>query len=210
MFGNHARVLVFHAGGFAVEVACQKLREQHVHGLKDVQRFESRDDGGFVVLCGQKVKSLRAHDRGNMPRRDEAVNVGVAAVDERLEWRFDGNVVAEHREVGHVAYAGSLQRCCGGGRGGFEADAKEDDFLGGVFFGELEGIEGRVDEADVGTPRAGLHEGFGGAGHTHHVAEAGENDVGLLGEPQGVVNPAHGQHAYRAAGAVHQFNGAGQ
>ena len=103
------------------------------------------------MLCGQKVKSLRAHDRGNMPRRDEAVNVGVAAIDECLEWRFDGNVVAEHREVGHVAYAGSLQRRCGGGRGGFKADAKEDDFLGGVFFGELEGIKGRVDEADVGT-----------------------------------------------------------
>ena len=44
------------------------------------------------------------------------------------------------------------------------------------------------------------------AGHAHHVAERGEDHVRILRHRQPVVDAAHGQHAYRAARAVHQLD----
>ena len=45
-----------------------------------------------------------------------------------------------------------------------------------------------------------------GAGDAHHVAESGEDDVGIFGDGEPVVNPAHRKHAHRAAGTMHQLH----
>ena len=47
-------------------------------------------------------------------------------------------------------------------------------------------------------------------GHPHHVAERGEDDARLLGDRDGVVDPAHGDDAHRAARPVDQFDRGGQ
>jgi hypothetical protein len=44
-----------------------------------------------------------------------------------------------------------------------------------------------------------------GAGHAHHVAEAGEDDLGPLGDGYALVYAAHGQHADGAARPVYQL-----
>ena len=48
------------------------------------------------------------------------------------------------------------------------------------------------------------------AGHAHHVAERGEDHVRFLGDGEAVVDAAHRQHAYRAAGTVDQLDVVGQ
>ena len=65
----------------------------------------------------------------------------------------------EDGEVCEVFGVG-LEDCGGGcGRGGFEADGGEDDLAGWVVFGDGDGVEGGVDDADVGALGAGFFEG---------------------------------------------------
>ena len=47
-------------------------------------------------------------------------------------------------------------------------------------------------------------------GHAHHVAEAGEDHAGLVGERDAVVDPPHRDHAHRAAGPVDELDVGGQ
>ncbi len=56
----------------------------------------------------------------------------------------------------------------------------------------------------------GLEQVAVAAGHPHHVAERREDDAGRLGDRDGVVDPAHRDHADRAARAVHQLHRRGQ
>ena len=56
-------------------------------------------------------------------------------------------------------------------------------------------------------PRALCSSGTAsGAGYAHHVAERGEDSVGLVGDGEAVVDAAHGKHAHGAAGAVDQLD----
>src|SRR6185437_10972486 len=43
------------------------------------------------------------------------------------------------------------------------------------------------------------------SGHAHHVAESREDYALVLRNGKPVVDPSHGKHAYRAAGAVNQL-----
>ena len=57
----------------------------------------------------------------------------------------------------------------------------------------------------------GFHQALAlGAGHAQHVAVGREDDAVALGEADRHVEPAGGQHADRAAGAVHHFDIRGQ
>src|ERR1035438_5002673 len=44
----------------------------------------------------------------------------------------------------------------------------------------------------------------------HHVTKGGEDDIGLLGNGQTVINSSHGKHADRAAWAVNEFDVGGK
>ena len=63
-----------------------------------------------------------------------------------------------------------------------------------------------VDEADIGPFGLGLQQVALAAGDPHHVAEGGEDHAGCLGHRDGVVHPAHGDHAHRAPRAVDQLD----
>ena len=55
-----------------------------------------------------------------------------------------------------------------------------------------------------------VEEGAVGAGDPHHVAEAGEDHAGLPRQGDPVVDPAHRDHADRAAGPVDQLDVVGE
>lgn len=48
------------------------------------------------------------------------------------------------------------------------------------------------------------------AGHAHHVSEGGEDNVGILGDGEAVVDSAHGENADWATRAVDEFNVGGK
>ncbi len=51
-----------------------------------------------------------------------------------------------------------------------------------------------------------LQRGAVRSGHAHHIAECREDDAGVLRHREAIVDPAHRQHAHRAAGAVYQLD----
>ena len=55
-------------------------------------------------------------------------------------------------------------------------------------------------------PRPSPRAGSARARHAHHVAEAGEDHARLAGDRDAVVDPAHRDHADRAAGPVDQLD----
>src|SRR5271154_5781382 len=44
------------------------------------------------------------------------------------------------------------------------------------------------------------------SGNPHHVAESRENEVGLRGERQTIINTTHGKNANGATGTVNEFH----
>ena len=98
----------------------------------------------------------------------------------------------------------------GGRRRRLEPDGVEDHLLVGVLAGDAQGVERRVHDAHVGPAGLGVEEAAVAAGDADHVAEAGEDDVVVFGDGDAVVDPAHGDHAHRAPGTVHQLDALGQ
>ena len=87
------------------------------------------------------------------------------------------------------------------GRGRLEPDREEDDLAVGVRLGDPQRVERRVDHPHVGALGLRLEQRLLGAGHPHHVAEAGEDHLLVPGDRDPVVDPAHRDHADRAARA---------
>ena len=88
-------------------------------------------------------------------------------------------------------------------------DREEHDVAVGVLDGDAQRVERRVDEPDVGAAGLGLEQVPVAARDPHHVAERREDDAGRLGDGDGVVDPAHRDHAHRAPGPVHQLDSSG-
>ena len=136
----------------------------------------------------------------------EAVEIEVRAFEDRLDRRHDGDVVAEHREIGD-AFALGLQHGQRGRRHRrLEAEAEEHDLAVGVLAGDVERIHRRIDHADIGAVGLGLQQALLRARHAHGVAEGGEDHLRPLGDGDAIVDAAHRQHADRAARPVHQFD----
>ncbi len=93
--------------------------------------------------------------------------------------------------------------------GGFKADAEENHLLVRVLDGEFDGVERRIDDAHVAAAALDLKEVALGAGDAEHVAEGAEDDAGLRGDGQSLVDEFERRDADGAAGAVNHFD-AGQ
>ena len=112
-------------------------------------------------------------------------------------------MVAEHGEVLESFALGNLQGNGCRGRGCFKADGEKDHLTVGVFAGDLDGVHGRVDHADVGAFSLGLEQRHAVAGrHTHRVGVGAQNHAAVTGEFHRHVNAADGQHTDRAARTV--------
>ncbi len=80
----------------------------------------------------------------------------------------------------------------------------------GVLLRDLQRVEWRVHHAHVGTGGLGVEQAAVAAGHAHEVAEAREDDTGLVRDGDAVVEAAHRDHAHRTPGSVHELDVARQ
>src|SRR3954470_173775 len=97
-----------------------------------------------------------------------------------------------------------------GRRSCFEADGEEDNLLSRIGAGNLQAINGRIDNANVRS--AGFkHEQIGiGTRHPQHIAERTEDYVTSVRNSVGLVNHLERSYANRTAWTVNEFNFARQ
>ena len=80
-----------------------------------------------------------------------------------------------------------------GGSSGFKSYAEEDDLLVGILDGEFDRVERRINNAHVAAGALDLEEIAVGAGDAEHVAEGTEDDAGLRGDGQGLVDESRAE-----------------
>ena len=119
-------------------------------------------------------------------------------------------MVAEDEEVANPLGLRPQQRQRGGGRGGLEPDRIEDDLPIRVLLRDLQRVEWRVHHAHVGTGSLGVEQAAAAAGHAHEIAEACEDDAGLVRDGDAVIEAAHGDDAHRAPGSMYELDVARQ
>ena len=140
------------------------------------------------------------------PGTKKRIDAHVGRIENRADSGNDGDVIAKYRKIVDAFIAGAQQCQRGGRRGGFKSDGEEHHVLFGIVLGQFQRVGGRVDDADVHAARFVLQRTAVRAGNSHHVAERGEDDIGLRGDGESVVNAAHRKHAHRAARTMHQLD----
>ena len=103
-----------------------------------------------------------------------------------------------------------LQRQRGRRGGRLEADGEEHDLAVRVLARDPQRVERRVDHPDVGALRLGVEQRVLRARYAQHVAEAGEDHPLVARDRDAVIDPAHRNHAHRAARAVDELDVRGQ
>jgi len=141
-----------------------------------------------------------------MPRPDEGVEPHVGRIQNCADRWDDSDMVAEHREIADAFGLGAHHCKRGGGSSSFKADGKKHHVLVGIKPRELQSVRRRIHDPNVHTTSLVLKRAPLSSGHTHHVAESGEDNVGLLGYRKTIVDSSHRKHADRAARAVNQLD----
>ena len=140
-----AAVLVFHCAG-----RCTELLEQHADPLQDIERLKAGDDTANPVLFGQRAIGIDADDGADIGWAEIAVDLQFLVGCQRRHRFRHGLVGTEHGKVRQIQSLGLNDgtgncRCCR-----FKADAEEDDLPLRVVLGQLDRIQWRIDDADVG------------------------------------------------------------
>jgi integrase len=120
--------------------------------------------------------------------------------------RNDGDMIAEHGKIVDALGLGSHQRQRGRRSRSLEPDGEKHDVLLGIEASQFQRVGWRIHDADVHPAGFVLERAALGPRNAHHVAEGGEDYVGLLRNGQAIVNAPHGKHADRTAGPVDQFD----
>ena len=141
-----------------------------------------------------------------MSGAEEAVEFEAGAVEDGLKRRHDGDMVTENRKVLHAHGFGLAHRHGRGRRRGFETHGEKHHLTVRVAYCQFQRVEGGIHHAYVGATGFGFEECGSAARNAHHVAERGEDDAIGVGHSDGIVDTAHGDDAYRAAGAVYQLD----
>ena len=95
----------------------------------------------------------------------------------------------------------------GAGRGGggrFKANTKKDDRFMVITFGNSQGIQNGIDHSDVSAGGLNLVKAGVTSGHLHHVTEGSQDNLGVLGEGDSLINVGIRGYAHRAAGTGKQ------
>ena len=93
-----------------------------------------------------------------------------------------------------------------GRRSSLKAHAEEHNLLFGILDREFDSIERRVDHAYVAAAALDLEEIALGPRNAQHVAEGAEDDAGLGGDGERLVNEFERSDANRAAGTVNHLD----
>jgi hypothetical protein len=203
--GYDAAILVF---DFAAPIG--KLLHEHHDGLQNVERFETGDGYGGAVVARDELVGCAADDGRDMAGPDKRVEAHFRRIEKRTHGRDDCDVVAEDGEV-LDSFALCPLNCERGRRSRrLEADGEKDHLAVGIFAGNAESVERRIDHADIRALRFDFEQAAFRAGDTHHVAEAGEDDLRAFRDRDAVVDAPHRQDAHRASWAVNELDLFGQ
>ena len=194
-FGHDAaRVCVLDFGAPFVQLA-------HDHGdaLEYVKRLEPGDNARDVVFLGQKLVRLHSDDGAYVPRQNEGVYLQLGITHEHVECARHVLVRSIHAEIGESHRLGAFD--CHGNerRGGFKANAYENDGTRGIFLGDRQCVEGRIYNANVASRGLFLKERTRGARYARHVSEGGDNHVRNARERDNRIDVVVARHAYGAA-----------
>ena len=187
------------------------LLDDHVHALEDVERLEPDHDDGLVVCAGDELEGPDPDDGRHVPRAEEAVELQVGRVEDRLHRRDDRDVVAEDEEVANALGLGSHQGQRRRRRGGLEADRVEHDLAVGVLLRDLQArrAANRPCARRRRQPwrRAGSRRCPGTRIRSpKHV----KITPGSMRDGDAVVEASHRDHAHGASGSVHELDVARQ
>src|ERR1700739_2691900 len=92
----------------------------------------------------------------------------------------------------------------------FKSHAKENDLLIRISNGQLNSVEGRIHDANVATAAFDLEQIAVGTGHAQHVAEGAEDDAGLRGNRESLIDQAERSYADGTTGPVNHLDAGGQ
>ena len=102
----------------------------------------------------------------------------IRTVEDRLDGRNDGDVIAEHREI-LDSFARGLQDSKSRRRHrGFKAKAEEHDLAAGILSRQRQRVHRRIDHPDIGAVGLGLQQALARTRNPHGVAEGRENHFG--------------------------------
>jgi len=120
--------------------------------MQHIQRLKARHHGAAAQLRGEKVKGAAARDRAHMTRQDQALDAAASSRKQLPERRRHQLVQRENAQV-LQASGFRFQNQQGRARGGgFKSRGRKDHLLLLVLPGQLQHIQGRVNQADPGPP----------------------------------------------------------
>src|SRR5580700_1215221 len=141
-----------------------------------------------------------------MSRANESIQAHIGRIQNRPDSGDNRNVITKHRKIAYAFRFCSQDSECSRRGGRLEADREEHDMLVRIGSGKLERIRRRINNPYVSTACLMFERTSVRARDAHHIAEGGENDVGILRHRHPIIDPAHGQYAHRATRPVNQFN----
>ena len=179
-----------------------------LHGHEDargkVDWFETGDNDRNAVLLSDGRIFVVAHHRADMTGGKESLNAVDRVRKDCAHCRRHEHVGWQDREVFNSGFLRAKDGAGDGRSGGFKADREEHNLLFGVFAGEFQGIERRIDHAYIRSLRAGGEEVRLIAGHAQHVAKSGKNHVRSGGNLERLFDRLEGGDADRTARTVDQ------
>src|SRR6516164_4878960 len=126
--------------------------------MEHVQRLESGDDDRLSILLGDEFVRCVADHHAHMARPQKTIELEFGRIEDRLDRRDDRDVIAEKGKVRNTLGLGT-QHCHGRARHcRFEAQCEEHDLLVPIFLRDAQGIERRIDHADICALALGLQE----------------------------------------------------
>ena len=106
--------------------------KNHPGRLQHVQRLEARDHQWPLVMVGDEPVGPRADHHAHMAGPQESIELQLRAVEDRLDGRDDGDVIAEQREIVDALALGLENGERGRGHRRLEAEPEEYDLLLGI------------------------------------------------------------------------------
>ena len=186
------------------------LAHHHQERLHHVHRLETAHHHRHLIAIDDGQVDIGAGDDADVRGADKGVHLGNAVGHHRMNGGGHQHMVDMKQEVqGPLLFSGSQQ----GGRhrgGGLETDGEEDHGFVRILFGDTQGIEGVIDGADIAPLGALLGQRAPGARHPDHVPQGDQNDVGLAGQLDGLIDAFFWHDADRAAGTVDKLDAGGQ
>src|SRR5579872_839118 len=188
----HAEHLAHHGLRLAIAVAADRaavlvldlaspsleLTHTEIDAFEDVDRLEPRHHDGHLVLSGDGLVLLAAHDGADVTGGEEAADAVAGRRQDRAHRRRHQHMRYQHREVPDALPLRLIGRHGVGGRRGLEADREEHDLPVGLGPRNGERVERRIDDPDVAAARLGGEQITARTGDAQHVAERAEGHLG--------------------------------